>query len=154
MSIYSSVTILLFPNFAHVQASPTTCAISVNLVDNFPFSPANLDAYSTILAIADLSNCNNPSCSQNVWTNRANLFTFSSFIGAVSSNSTFILNSFLKSISIDNNVWYILAFPISITFKSSGIGSGFNDTIITDERCSIALFILNSFTLNTLFNSS
>ena len=35
------------------------------LVDILLLSPAILDAYSTILAIADLSNCGNSSCSQN-----------------------------------------------------------------------------------------
>ena len=66
LSTYSSVTVLLLASFAQVHASPTTCAISVNLVDSFPFSPASLDAYYTTLAIADLFNGNSSSCSQNV----------------------------------------------------------------------------------------
>ena len=44
------------------------------------------------------------------------------------------LNNFLKSESIAKSVWYMSLFPIKITFKSRGIGSGFKETITIEER--------------------
>ena len=73
---------------------------------------------------------------------------------ADSSNSTFILNNFLKSSSISRSAWYIVEFPTNNTFKSSGIGSGFSEISTIEFLCSVELSIANSFTLNAFFNAS
>ena len=152
-TIFPVITFSLF-NFASVAASPTIWVISLNLVDNFVWSFASLDANSITFAIPDLSSGGSSSVWQNPSTTLANLFIFSNVKGASSSNSTFILNSFLKSVSTDIKVWYNASFPINITFKLSGIGSGFSETITIDECWSTGFSIPNSFVLNTFFNVS
>ena len=154
LSTNSAVTILDLAIFAHVAASPIICAKSLNLVESFLWLPASFEEYSIILAIAYLSRGGSSSCRQNPWTNLASFNAFSLVKGASSSNSTFILNNFLKSESIAKRVWYISLFPISITFKSNGIGSGFKDTITIDERWSWAFSIVTSLTLRAFFNAS
>jgi len=149
-----SVTILDLESLAQVAASPTTWIRSSNLVEILLWLPASLDAYSVSLAIADLSKWGNPSWAQNPCMILANLLRFSVVAGASSSNSTLILNNFLKSESIDNNVWYILALPIKITFKLRGIGSGFKEIRTIDERCSTEFSIPTSLTRKAFFKAS
>ena len=104
-SIVLPVIIFSLFSLANVPASPMTCVISPNLVESLAWSSASLEAYSITLAMAVLSRGGNSSVAQKPWITRANLFILSNVKGASSSNSTFILNSFLKSVSTEIRVW-------------------------------------------------
>ena len=83
-----------------MAASPIICAKSLKRVESFFWLSATLEAYSTTFATASLVRGGSSSCIQYPAINLANLFIFSEVIGASSSNSTLILNNFLKSLSI------------------------------------------------------
>ena len=154
LSIYSPVTTLALSICAQVAASPIIWDKSLNLVESFSWSSANLEENCITFATAVLSRGNRLSFSQKPWMKLAILFIFSKVFSDVSSNSTLILNNFLKSSSRASRVWYTCSLPSKITFKSKGIGSGFNETITILERWSAAFSKINSSIRKAFFNVS
>ena len=115
-SLSSSTSTYSYPSFNSLSSSTSTYSnslsfssnllFSLSLVfDSFSLSSDNLEAYSTIFAIASLSRGSIPSFLEKPCTKFASFNIFLSVLGADSSNSALILKSFLNSGSKESRVW-------------------------------------------------